>query len=98
MLHGYLFALFPAEKSNLHITLLVFLLFSHVIVSYGGLLFEYDALSIFFIRYIPFFLIFLAAVAMFPLTLSSILKQKPRKIHKVLVFLSPAFTLANFIF
>ncbi len=35
---------------------------------------------------------------MFPLTLSSILKQKPRKIHKVLVFLSPAFTLANFIF
>jgi two-component system, NtrC family, sensor kinase len=97
MLHGYLFALFPAEKSNLHITIMVFLLFLHVIVSYGGYLFEYDVWSIFFIRYIPFLLIFMAAVSMFPFTMNSMLKQKPRKIHKVLIMLFPLITLANFI-
>ena len=97
LLHGFLFILFPAERSNLYITILVSLLFLHVIVSYGGLLFEYDVWQMIFIRYIPFIFLFIAALSMLPLTLNSMLKQKPRKIHKMLIWLFPVFALANFI-
>ena len=97
LLHGLLFILFPAERSNLYITIFVFLLFLHVIVSYGGLLFEYDVWKIIFIRHIPFIILFMAALSMLPLTLNSMLKQKPRKMHQILIWLFPVFALANFI-
>jgi two-component system, NtrC family, sensor kinase len=97
LLHGLLFILFPAERSNLQITILVTFLFLHVIVSYGGLLFEFDILQyIFFIR-IPFIILFMAALSMLPLTLNSMFKQKPRKMHRVLIWIFPVFALANFI-
>ncbi len=97
LLHGLLFILFPAERSNLQITILVTLLFLHVIVSYGGLFFEYDVWKILFIRHIPFIILFMAALSMLPLTLNSMLKQKPRKVHKILIWIFPVFALANFI-
>jgi len=98
LLHGLLFILFPAERSNLQITILVTLLFLHVIVSYGGLFFyEYDVWKLLFIRDIPFIILFMAALSMLPLTLNSMLKQKPRKVHKILIWIFPVFALANFI-
>ncbi len=97
LLHGLLFILFPAERSNLQITILVTLLFLHVIVSYGGLFFEYDVWKILFIRHIPFIILFMAALSMLPLTLNSMFKQKPRKMHRVLIWIFPVFALANFI-
>ena len=96
-LHGFLFVLFPAERSNLYIAIVASLLFLHIIVSYGGLLFEYDILQyILFIR-IPFIILFMTSLSMFPFTLNSMFNQKPRLIHKILIWLFPIFTMANFI-
>jgi signal transduction histidine kinase len=97
LLHGFLFILFPAERSNLHITIVAFLLFLHIIVISGSLFVKQDVLQLMLFNYIPAIILFLAALSMFPLTLSSIFKQKPHLIHKLLIWLFPVVALANFI-
>jgi two-component system, NtrC family, sensor kinase len=97
LLHGFLFILFPAERSNLHITIVAFLLFLHIIVISGRLFFKQDVLQLMLFNNIPAIILFLAALSMFPLTLNSIFKQKLRMVHKLLIWLFPVVALANFI-
>jgi two-component system, NtrC family, sensor kinase len=97
LLHGFLFILFPAERSNLHITIVAFLIFLHIIVSYGSLFVKQDVLQLMLFRYIPFIFVFYAVLSMLPFTLNSIFKQKPRMLHKLLIWLFPVVALANFI-
>ncbi|WP_372946803.1 ATP-binding protein [Mariniphaga sp.] len=97
LLHSLLFLLFPADRSNLYITILAFLLFLHVIVGWGGLLFELDILYTMLFKRIPFIVLIMAALSMIPFTISSMFNQKPRLIHKILIWLFPVLALANFI-
>jgi two-component system, NtrC family, sensor kinase len=97
LLHGLLFALFPAERSNLYITILVFLLFLHTIISFGSFFYRLDVLQRMIFFHIPYISLFMAALSMFPLTLNSIFYQKPRLIHKLLILLFPVVVLANFL-
>ncbi len=97
LLHLLLFLLFPADRSNLYITILVFLLFLHVVVGWMGLFFELDILHRWYFHHIPYIFLIMAALSMIPFTISYMFNQKPRLIHKILIWLSPVLTLANFI-
>jgi signal transduction histidine kinase len=96
LLHGFLFLLFPDERSNLYIAIVATLLLLHILVNYSALFFELDVLQValFSFPYVP---LFMAALSMFPFTINSMFHQKPRLVHKVLIGLFPVFALANFI-
>ncbi len=97
LLHGFLFVMFPGEQSNLFIAIVASLLFLHILVTYIYLFFELDVLQIRLFGGIPYVILFAAALSMFPLTISSMFKQRPRLIHKILIWLFPVVALANFI-
>ncbi len=97
LLHVFMYVLFPSERSNLYISVLAFLLFIHIISSYIYLFFELDILQSVLFRHIPFIVLFLAALSMFPITISSMFNQRIRLVHKVLIWLFPVFALANFL-
>ena len=97
LLHGFLFALFRAERSNLYIAIVASLLFLHFIVYWETLFFELDVFQKVLFRDIPMIILFLAALSMFPLAISFMFNQKPILIHKIIIWLFPVFALANFI-
>jgi len=97
LLHGFLFVMFPAERSNLYISIVVFLLFLHLIVIWQTLFFELDVLQKVLFRDIPYITLFLVTVSLFPFTICSMFNQSQRLIYKILIWLSPVFALANFI-
>ncbi len=98
LLHGFLFLLFRAERSNLYIALISALLFAHSILAFSNAFFELDRLQFFLVRQIPFVLLISAAFSLFPVTLSSMFNQKPRLVHKLLFLFVPVLTIANFVF
>jgi signal transduction histidine kinase len=97
LLYGFLFLLFPVERSNLYITIIVFLLFLQFIITWETLFFELDVLQKVLFRGIPAIFLFLAAISMIPFTITSMFNQKPQKAHMVLIWLSPVIALANII-
>ena len=98
LLHGFLFFLFPKERSNLYIAVIASLLFVHSILSFGHLFFELNRLQYFFFRQIPFILLTVTAFSLFPSTLRSMFGQKQKKIYKILIFLVPFISSVPFIF
>jgi hypothetical protein len=97
LLHGFLYLLFPDERSNLYIAIVAFLLFLIIILGYGTLFLEFDILQYIVFIQILLRILFLAALSMFPFTINSLFNQRPRKVHKMLIWLFPFFALANFI-
>jgi two-component system, NtrC family, sensor kinase len=97
LLHSLLFALFPSEQSNLYIAIVALLLFMHIVLEYGSVFFEFDILQETLFRTIPFNILFIAVLSMFPFTINSMFKQKPQIIHKILIWLFPIIALTNFI-
>jgi two-component system, NtrC family, sensor kinase len=97
LLHGFLYLLFPTDRSHLYIAIVAFLLFLHIVVSFLPLFFELDILQYRLFSDIPYIILFAAAISMFPLTLSTMFNQKPHLIHKLLIWLSLIFALINFI-
>jgi two-component system, NtrC family, sensor kinase len=97
LLHGFLFVLVPAERSNLYISIVVLLLFLHNLRESIYIFFEPDVLQTILVRNILFIMLFMAAFSMLPLTISSMFHQKPRFLHKLLIWMFPFIALANFI-
>jgi hypothetical protein len=97
LLHSLLFALFPSEESNLYIAIVALLLFLHIVLEYSSVFFEFDILQETLFRTIPFNILFIAALSMFPFTINSMFKQKPQIIHKILIWLFPFSAMTNFI-
>lgn len=98
LLHGFLFLLFPAQRSNLYIAIIAALLFAHSILAFSNTFFELDRLQYFLLRQIPFVLLISAAFSFFPLTLSSMFNQKPKLVYKLLFLFIPLLTIAIFVF
>jgi hypothetical protein len=98
LLHGFLFFLFPNERSNLYITIIVLLLFMHSILAFSHWIFELNRIQYFFFRQIPFSLLGVAAFSMFPLALSSMFNQKRKLIYKLLVYFAPLYSASVFLF
>lgn len=98
LLHLFIFVLFPAERSNLYIAIVAFLLFLHIIVSHGTLFFEFDVMQYLLFRHIPYIILFMAALSAFPLTINFMFNQQPHREHRMLIWLFPVFAVANFIF
>ena len=80
LLHGFLFMLFPAERSNLYIAIVATLLFLHNLVVYCPVFFELDILQILLFTELPYVPLFMAALSMFPFTINSMFHQKPRHV------------------
>jgi two-component system, NtrC family, sensor kinase len=98
LLHGFLFYLFPAERSNLFITIIAALLLLHSILAFSSAFFELERLHYFLVRQIPFSLLGFAAFSMFPLTLSSMFNQKKKLIHKLFIYFAPLYSASVFLF
>jgi signal transduction histidine kinase len=97
-LHGFFFLLLPAERSNFYIAIVAFLLLLHISVTNPAVFVELDVLQFMLFKQIPYIVIFLAAVSMFPLTINSMFNHKPRLMHRMLICSFPFVALANFIF
>jgi two-component system, NtrC family, sensor kinase len=97
LLHGFLFLLVPAERSNLYIAIVVFLLFLRSILGAVPQFFEPDILQMHLFYYIPDIILFMAAFSMFPLTISSMFNHRPRLLYKLLVWLFPLFAVVDLI-
>ena len=97
LLHGFLYLLFPTDRSNLYIAIVSFLLFLHIVATYLYLFFAPDVLQLRLFSDIPYIVLFAVAISMFPLTLSTMFNQKPCLMHKLLIWLSLIFALVNFI-
>jgi signal transduction histidine kinase len=96
LLHGFLFALFPTDRSNLYIVIMASLSILTLIGFNANLLFEPDVLLSTLIAIPLNFLIF-AVLAMIPFTINSMFNQRSRLRHKILIWLIPVFALVNFI-
>jgi signal transduction histidine kinase len=97
LLHALLFILFQAERSNLYIAVVSFLLFLHNVGIHVILSLELDYVKYFISwRFVSSFL-FLGALSMFPFTISLMFNQKPCSVHKMLIWLFPVFSLADII-
>jgi two-component system, NtrC family, sensor kinase len=94
LLHGFLFLLFPGEKSNLYIALISVLLLMHCITAFTHLFFEFDRLWYFIVRDSLFPLLFLLAVSLFPTTLSLMFNQKQKRIYRILIYITPVLALS----
>ena len=97
LLHALLFILFPAERSSLYIAVISFILFLHNVGSNVLLELELDFIKYFiYWIYVRSFLL-LGALSMFPFTISLMFNQKPRFMHKMLIWLFPVFAIADII-
>jgi signal transduction histidine kinase len=97
LLHISMYLLFPEEQSNLYISIVTFLLLLQIIATYLSHFFQVNVLQYLIFSRIPFIVLFMAALSMFPLTINYMFKQRHRLIHKILIWLFPVFALANFI-
>ncbi len=98
LLHGFLFLLFRAERSNLYIAIVSALLFAHSILAFSNAFFEFDRLQYFLVSQLPFVLLLAAAFSFFPLTLSSMFNQKPKLVYKLLFLFIPVLAIASLVF
>jgi signal transduction histidine kinase len=96
LLHGFLFILFPAERSNLYIVIIAFLLFLTIITSRIQTFFNPDVLQV-FLSSILFNILILSIIAMIPFTIHSVFNQSSRLMHKLLIWLIPLFAVVNHI-
>jgi two-component system, NtrC family, sensor kinase len=98
LLHGFLFFLFPGERSNLYIAIIAALLFMHSILAFAQLFFELNRLQYFLFRQIPFILLTVTAFSLFPVALRSMFNQKQKRTYKILIILIPFISSIPFIF
>lgn len=98
LLHGFLFLLFPADRSNLYIAMIAALLLAHSILAFSTYFFEFDRLQFLLLREVPFILLVTIAFSMFPVTLASMFNQKPERAHKLLFLFVPVMPVVPFVF
>jgi signal transduction histidine kinase len=96
LLHGFLYALFPTERSNLYIAIFASMLFLTILVFNIQLLYEPDFLQ-YILAVILFNFLVLTILAMIPFTINSMFNQRPYQKHKILIWLVPGFAMANYI-
>jgi two-component system, NtrC family, sensor kinase len=96
LLHGFLFILFPAEKSNLYIVIIASLLFLTIITSRIQTFFNPDVLQV-FLSSILFNILILAIISMIPFTIHSVFNRSSLLKHKLLIWLIPVFAVVNHI-
>jgi two-component system, NtrC family, sensor kinase len=96
LLHGFLFILFPAEKSNLYIVIIASLLFLTILTSRIQIFFNPDVLQV-FLSSILFNILILTIIAMIPFTIHSVFNRSSHLKHKLLIWLIPVFAVVNHI-
>ena len=98
LLHGFLFLLFPADRSNFYIAMIAALLLAHSILAFSTYFFEFDRLQYLLLREVPFILLVTVAFSLFPVTLASMFNQKPERAHKLLFLFVPVMPVVPFVF